>query len=138
LEIPDSESESEAEISEIKEDTKNPDSSDTRQAYADVSEALPSAPKAKHKRFGSEESDVVKFPTAVEQDESEDESSDDDAPEVVGAQDALEKAKRKELDAAKAIEECVFKSYDYSFPEMLTIPGVNLQSERSGRREMRS
>lgn len=119
LEIPDSESDDDA--SEAGKDTKDSDTLDTKQTDATVFIALPNALKAKHKRFDSEESDVVIFPTAIEQTQPEDESSDDDAPEVVGAQAALEQAKKKEFDAAKAIEECVFKSRTHSFPEMLTL-----------------
>ena len=103
LEIPDSESD--GEDSEIGESVGRSADSGMGQPQANTQTALPSAPKAKHKRFGSEESDVMIFSTAVEQKESDDESSDDDAPEVVGAQDALEQAKRKALEAAKAVEE---------------------------------
>ena len=103
LEIPDSESD--GEDPELGEGVERPADSTIRQKQTKTYTASPSASKAKHKRFGSEESEVMVLSTAVEQKETDDESSDDDAPEVVGAQDALKQAKRKELEAAKAIEE---------------------------------
>ena len=72
---------------------------------ANTSKAVPSASKARHKRFDSEESEVMVVSNTVAKSDSEDESSDDDAPEVVGAQEALEQAKMKEREAAKAVEE---------------------------------
>lgn len=113
LEIPDSESEDD--VSDIEEVVGKLDTSSTKQTQSrkvaaiststDAAEALPTPSKTKHKRFDSEESEVMIFSTAVEKEESEDESSDDEAPEVVGAQEALEQAKVKEREATKAVEE---------------------------------
>jgi hypothetical protein len=66
--------------------------------------AISSQPK--HKRFGNEdpETEPEFFSTAVEIMDSNEESSDDDAPEVVGAHDALKSAQSKARDAAKAVE----------------------------------
>ncbi|TAQ86713.1 hypothetical protein B7494_g4963 [Chlorociboria aeruginascens] len=62
----------------------------------------------KHRRFGSEEPEPVLEPeslyTARENNELDEESSGDDAPEVIGIQDSLKDVKSKERDAAKAIE----------------------------------
>lgn len=67
----------------------------------------PLSVKSKHKRFGSEEPELEPefFSTAVEIIEPDEGSSDDDAPEVVGAQDALKSAQSQARDAAKAVEE---------------------------------
>jgi U3 small nucleolar RNA-associated protein 16 len=80
---------------------------------APESTAQPSKPK--HKRFGSEEP-VPETPAAVEtvqEDEFEEESSDDDAPEVVGANEAAEKAQRLSREAAKAAEEYAHHYFSY-------------------------
>jgi hypothetical protein len=63
-------------------------------------------PRPTHKHFGSEEPEPEPefFSTAMEVIQSDEESGDDDTPEVVGAQDALESAKSKARDAAKAVE----------------------------------
>lgn len=67
----------------------------------------PLSVKPKHKRFGSEEPELEPefFSTAIEIIELDEGSSDDDAPEVVGAQDAMESAQSQARDAAKAVEE---------------------------------
>lgn len=71
----------------------------------------PKSAKTKHKRFGSEdldedvnEGDTEFFSAALEIPETDEESSDDDAPEVVGAQAALESTKLKSRSAVEAIE----------------------------------
>jgi len=68
-------------------------------------EGTTSAAKPKHKKFGSEEPEVEFFSTAAERLESEESSEEDEAPEVVGAQDALESARAQTRDAARAAEE---------------------------------
>jgi hypothetical protein len=68
----------------------------------------PMSVQPKHKRFGSEEPgpEPEFFSTAIEIQDSDEESSDDDAaPEVVGAQEALKSAQSKAREAAKAVEE---------------------------------
>lgn len=113
MEIPNSDSESENSDLETAV-TKLNNSKDTQQfsgedvvkpTSANTSKAVPSASKARHKRFDSEESEVMVVSNTVANADSEDESSDDDAPEVVGAQEALEQARMKEREAAKAVEE---------------------------------
>jgi hypothetical protein len=121
-EVPDSESESNDNKSEPK-PSKSPkprgnkkmkQKDSVNKETPEVTEAISSPAnipaKPKHKRFGSEEPETPEVPeaevfsTAPEILESEDESSDDDAPEVVGAQEALETAKLREREAAKAVE----------------------------------
>ena len=72
-----------------------------------ISATTPFPAQPKHKRFGSEDLELEPefFSTAVEVQDSDKESSDDDAPEVVGAQDALENAQSIARDAAKAVGE---------------------------------
>jgi U3 small nucleolar RNA-associated protein 16 len=83
---------------------------ETSEATEAISSPANIPAKPKHKRFGSEEPETLEVPevevfsTAPEILELEDESSDDDAPEVVGAQEALETAKLREREAAKAVE----------------------------------
>lgn len=134
LEIPDSDFENE--VSEVGKNVEAPESSGTGQTENKRHTALPSASKAKHKRFDSEESEVMIFSTAVEKEQSEDESSDDEAPEVVGAHEALEQAQMKEREAAKAIEECVSVLGNLSFTKILTISGGSLHFERNEKKEM--
>jgi U3 small nucleolar RNA-associated protein 16 len=115
LEIPDSESDdNDSEVAEGVEQSdldisspgqKGPRKDKINIASAAATGALPGVPKPKHKRFDSEESEVMLFSTALEKAESEEESSDDDAPEVVGALEALEQARMKVREAAKAVEE---------------------------------
>ena len=59
----------------------------------------------KHRRFRSEEPELEFFSTAAETIELEDESSDDDAPEVVETLAAQKSVELKARDAARAIEE---------------------------------
>jgi hypothetical protein len=108
-EIVDKDSEDEHEASEHKEEIPNlninsesPKKGENRLTNGDQKA---DAVKPKHKRFGSEEPEVEFFSTAVEKIESEDESSDDDAPEVVETQAAQKDAELKARDAARAIEE---------------------------------
>jgi len=64
--------------------------------------------KPKHKRFNSEEPAAEDFDLVVKEGarvEEADESSDDDAPEVVATHDAQEKATVPARSAAKAVEE---------------------------------
>jgi U3 small nucleolar RNA-associated protein 16 len=111
LEISDLESEDGSEASEAR--TKpsptlpNTKKQNKSMASPSVSETTPMSNQPKHKRFGSEEPgpEPEFFSTAAEIIESDEESSDDDAPEVVGMQDALKRAKSKARDAAKAVEE---------------------------------
>lgn len=114
LEIPDSESDDDnSELGESveKADTPSPEKAQPKTTSLNTTSpkisGSPSAPKSKHKRFGSEEpeEEVEIYSTAIDLVESEDESSDDDAPEVVGAHEALDQAKLKEREAAKAVEE---------------------------------
>lgn len=72
-----------------------------------ISESTTMAAQPKYKRFGSEEPEPEPelFSTAKEIIESDEESSDDDAPEVLGAQDALRSAQSKARDTAKVVEE---------------------------------
>jgi U3 small nucleolar RNA-associated protein 16 len=115
LEIPDSDSDDkDSEVAEVAEESdldisspgqKKPTNDQISIASAAATGAVPGFPNPKHKRFDSEESEVLPFSTALEKAESEDESSDDDAPEVVGALEALEQARMKVREAAKAVEE---------------------------------
>lgn len=59
----------------------------------------------KHKRFGSEEPKAEFFSTAAEKIDSEDESSDDDAPEIIETRAAQKSVELKARGSAKAIEE---------------------------------
>lgn len=105
VEIPDSDSDGE--------DSENKDvRNDSITAHKEEATLVTvrAAPKVKHKRFDSQEPEVITAPAADEHGDpndegSEDESSDDEAPEVVGAQDAQEQARKKKLDAAKAVKE---------------------------------
>ncbi len=76
---------------------------------APVNASVSNTTKPKHKRFDSEEPATEEFDRLVEEPkvEAEDESSDDDAPEVVATHDAQEKAKNTARSAAKAVEEYV-------------------------------
>lgn len=88
--------------------TKSPSSKKSARKSEESVSKVPAEPvntKSKHKRFGSEEPEAEIFSTAVEQVESEDESSDDDAPEVVGTHAAEKSVKLKARDAERAIEE---------------------------------
>lgn len=87
---------------------KSPSSKKSAQKPETLVEKAPAEPvltKSKHKRFGSEEPEFEFFSTAVEEVESEDESSDDDAPEVVETHAAEKSVKLKARDAERAIEE---------------------------------
>jgi U3 small nucleolar RNA-associated protein 16 len=108
LEISDSESDGESEAEEpIKPAVSSKKKKTTATPSPNKSQIIPASVKPKHKRFGSEEQEPEPelFSTAVEIIESDEESSDGDAPEVVGAQEALKSAQSKARDVAKAVEE---------------------------------
>ena len=83
--------------------------------------ALATAAKATHKRFGSEDTEVlaVASPPGIEQrkggqeDSSDDGSeSGDEAPETVSASAGFDKARTSTLEAAKVATKYVFRNYD--------------------------
>jgi hypothetical protein len=106
LEISDSESDGESEV--LEETAKTSPMQPRTKVSPKMTETAPMSAqsKPKHTRFGSEHPEPgPEFSSAgPEIIESDEESSDDDAPEVMGAQDALEIAQSKARDAAKAIK----------------------------------
>ena len=70
-----------------------------------IATSIPAQPK--HRRFDTEDSEPEPefFSTAVETIVSEEDISDDDAPEVLAAQDALESAQTMAQQAAKVLEQ---------------------------------
>jgi U3 small nucleolar RNA-associated protein 16 len=107
LEIADSESDGEEEDDETPEPELPSNKKARPSKFIEEPLSTPASTKPKHKRFGSEELEVEPefFSTAAEIVDSDEESSDDDAPEVVGAQDAMERAQSKAREAAEAAEE---------------------------------
>jgi U3 small nucleolar RNA-associated protein 16 len=102
----------EEEATNIPQSTKSPRSKKINNAPianpAKIETPAKSSAKPKHKRFGSEdpvEPVVLGTAPAPEVEDSEEESSDDDAPEVIGAQDAEEKVRAAAQEAAKAAEQ---------------------------------
>lgn len=89
--------------------------------------------KFNHCRFGIEPAEDEFFSTAREQvneenamskpavdprviQDSEDEDSDDDAPEAVGMQEAAKSVKMKEEEAARVVKECVYHRIAFTAP----------------------
>lgn len=109
LEISDSESDNGREAIEepLKPTPSLPKKQNKSTASPKKSSTTSTLVEPKHKRFGSGEPEPEPefFSTAVEIIQSDEESSDEDAPEEVGAQDALKSAQSKARDAAKAVEE---------------------------------
>jgi hypothetical protein len=108
-EVVDKDSEDEIEASVQEEDTLMPniypESTKKGENIPGKGAQKPHTVRPQHKRFGSDEPEVEFCSTAAEKIDSGDQSSDDDAPEVVETQAAQKNVELKARDAARAIQE---------------------------------